>query len=76
MILPKVAAPADQLPSQPYSEVSRNKSQALFQRTVERFSGEKANDWAKIQDKLVVKTNRNQYGTPLMLSQAVYNGKQ
>jgi hypothetical protein len=56
--------------------VSRNKSQALFQRTVERFSGEKAKDWAKIQDKLVVKTNSNHYGTPLMLSQAVYNGKQ
>lgn len=55
----------------PYEEVSRNKSQGLFQRTLDKFTNQNLNDWVHTQKKLAALTNRKDpetQGTPLMVS--------
>lgn len=56
VVLPKVQ---DEKVSKIYENVSRNKSQALFQRTVDRHANQTIFDWRATQNKLVSLTNRN-----------------
>ena len=53
VILPKVNTEKNQKQTAiPYEEVSRNKSQALFQRTVDKFTNQNLSEWANTQQKL------------------------
>jgi len=50
VILPKVSTEKNQTKYNiPYEEISRNKSQALFQRTVDKFTNQNLSEWANTQ---------------------------